>query len=310
LNDKNIYPNFGKAYNEFVSFAIDNTPRMSKKLFCMAMVISALSCSDNNSSTDDPGQVSTPPAAPAIPAPQNISYTIIGVYPHDTSSFIQGLQWHRGKLYEGSGDFENSGIQISEIKTGKVLSKNRMGSDTIFGEGITLLNGKLYQLTWKNKLVYVYDENNLAKPERSVNWPHEGWGITNDGRSLYISDGRPTGNIFVVNPDSFTVQRIITVSTNNGPVDKLNELEYINGFLYANVWMTDNIVKIDPATGHVKGVMNLSGLLQQYAAKEIQDPHFQPDEDVLNGIAWDSTAKKMYVTGKRWPKLFEIRLNE
>jgi glutaminyl-peptide cyclotransferase len=149
-----------------------------------------------------------------------------------------------------------------------------------------------------------------AKPERSVNWPHEGWGITNDGRSLYISDGRPTGNIFVVNPDSFTVQRIITVSTNNGPVDKLNELEYINGFLYANVWMTDNIVKIDPATGHVKGVMNLSGLLQQYAAKEIQDPHFQPDEDVLNGIAWDSTAKKMYVTGKRWPKLFEIRLNE
>ncbi len=284
---------------------------MVNKYIIVAAALAGLSC--NNNTPDTPGGTTTPSSVTgtaAIPAPQNISYTITGVYPHDTSSFTQGLQWHNGKMYEGSGDFEHSGVQISELKSGKTINKHTMGTKDIFGEGITLLNGKLYQLTWQNHLIYIYDEKNLGKPEKTINWPNEGWGITNDGTNLIISDGQAAGNLYVVSPADFKIQRIIQVTTNTGPVDKLNELEYINGFVYANVWMTDNIVKIDPASGHVKGVMNFGGLLRQYAAKEILDPHYEAESDVLNGIAWDSATRKMYITGKRWPKLFELSLNE
>ncbi len=279
---------------------------MLKNYFPAVALLLLISCNpgtETNPTTDQPA------VATGIPAPKNITYNITGIYPHDTSSFTQGLQWHNGKLYEGSGDFEHSGIQISELKTGKVIKKHTMGTSEIFGEGITLLNGKLYQLTWQSHLVYVYDEKNLDKPEKTFNWPNEGWGITNDGTNLIISDGKPGGTVYFVNPADFKVQKILQVVTDAGPVANLNELEYIDGFIYANVWMTDNIVKIDPSSGHVVGVLNFSGLLKQYAAREISDPHFNPEGDVLNGIAWDSAARKMYITGKRWPKVFEVLLN-
>jgi glutaminyl-peptide cyclotransferase len=231
-----------------------------------------------------------------------IGYNIIAQYPHDTGAYTQGLQFFRGKLYEGTGDFENSSLRITDIKTGNVEKKHMMGSSKIFGEGINIFHDKIYQLTWQSHIVYVYDLNNIDKPVNTFNWPYEGWGITNNGTDLIISDG--SANLYFVDPASFKVKSTIAVTDNGGPVEELNELEYIDGYVFANVYQTDNIVKIDPSSGHVVAKMELPGLPQQYFKDQIV-----PDRtDVLNGIAYDSTTKKMYITGKRWPKLFEVVL--
>jgi glutaminyl-peptide cyclotransferase len=248
-----------------------------------------------------------PPGAAVVLAPQNIGYKIENVYPHDTSAFTEGLQLVDGKLYEGTGDYIHSALQIADIKTGKVLQQHKMGTDKIFGEGIQVFKDKIYQLTYQNKLVYVYDKKDITKPIKTFEWPSEGWGMTNDGTSLIVSDG--TTYIYYVNPEDFKIYKSIQVLDNNGPVNYINELEYIDGFIYANVFTKDIVIKINPANGHVVGVMNFAGLLQQYAAKEIAQPGFSLNDNVLNGIAWDSTTKKMYITGKRWPKLFEVSLN-
>jgi glutaminyl-peptide cyclotransferase len=253
--------------------------------------------------TDD----SNPPVVATIPAPQNIGYKVDNVYPHDSSAFTEGLQLVDGKLYEGTGDYEHSTLQIAEIKTGKVLQQHKMGTKDIFGEGIQVFNNKIYQLTYKNHIVYVYDKKDITKTIKTLQWASEGWGLTNDGTSLIVSDG--TTYIYYVNPDDFGIQKHIQVMDNTGPVEDINELEYIDGFIYANVFTKDIILKINPANGYVVGTMNCAGLLQQYAAKEIAVPGFDPNNNVLNGIAWDSAAKKMYITGKRWPKLFEVSFN-
>jgi glutaminyl-peptide cyclotransferase len=232
-----------------------------------------------------------------------IAYSIVNVYPHDTSAYTQGLQLYNGKLYEGTGDYETSSLRITDLKTGTVEKKHMMGSDKIFGEGINIFKDKIYQLTWQSNIIYVYDVNNIDKPIKTFNWPYEGWGITNNGSDLIVSDG--TANIYFVDAGNFTVKRRITVSTDGGPIDSINELEYINGYIYANVYQTDFIVKIDPANGNVVGKMDFPDLRQKYFAKEITDR-----TDVLNGIAYDSTTKKLFITGKRWPKMFEISLNQ
>jgi glutaminyl-peptide cyclotransferase len=268
-----------------------------------AAIIFISACSNGGTDIDE----NDPPAIPAVPAPQNIGFKVENVYPHDTSAFTEGLQLVDGKLYEGTGDYANSALQIADIKTGKVLQQHKMGTAQIFGEGIQVFKDKIYQLTYQNHLVYVYDKKDITKPIKTFEWPSEGWGMTNDGNSLIVSDGTPY--IYYVNPADFKVHKSIQVLDNNGPVEEINELEYIDGFIYANIWLTDKIIKINPANGHVVGVMNCVGLLQQYAAKEIAQPGFSPTDNVLNGIAWDSTAKKMFITGKRWPKLFEISLN-
>ncbi len=236
-----------------------------------------------------------------------IAYNIVNVYPHDTSAYTQGLQIYNGKFYEGTGDYTNSALQISDIKTGKVIKKHKLGknkTDSTFGEGITILNGKLYQLTWLSNIAYVYDVNNIDKPIKSFPWPYQyAWGITNNGNDLLITDG--SANLYIVNPETFKVKSTLNVTENGNSVTELNELEFINGFVYANIYQTDFIVKIDPISGHVVGKMNLSGLKEKYFFKD-----FIPERtDVLNGIAYDSASKKMYVTGKRWPKMFEIVLN-
>ncbi len=274
-----------------------------KKYVFAAVVIFLSACSDNGTETGEDDA----PAKPPIPAPQNIGFKIDNVYPHDTSAFTEGLQLVDGKLYEGTGDYANSALQIAEIKTGKVLQQHKMGTDKIFGEGIQVLKDKIYQLTYQNHIVYVYDKKDITKPIKTFEWPSEGWGMTNDGSSLIVSDG--TTYIYYVNPADFKVYKSIQVLDNKGPVDNINELEYIDGFIYANIWLTDTIIKINPANGHVVGVMNCAGLLQQYASKEIAQPGFNINDNVLNGIAWDSTAKKLYITGKRWPKLFELSFN-
>ncbi len=232
-----------------------------------------------------------------VPAPAALNFTITAQFPHDTGSYIQGLQYYKGKMYEGSGDYANSSLRISDIKTGKVEKKHTMGTDKIFGEGITIFKDKIYQLTWENHEVYVYDIKNIDKPLKTLRWPYNGWGITNNGKELIISDGTP--NIYFVD-DSLNVKNTLQVKDNAGLVTHINELEYIDGFIYANVYLTNSIVKINPANGHVVGRLVLPDLMKQYA------PDYTPEEgEVLNGIAWDSVTKKMYLTGKRWPKLFE-----
>ena len=268
-----------------------------KYLFSFCVLLSFLSC-DNAAKTDyDPTIV---PAGSGIKAPAPLSYTVIAQYPHDTSAYTQGLQLYKGKMFEATGDFENSSLRITDYKTGKVEKLHPMGTNKIFGEGITILENKIYQLTWQSNIVYVYDISNINKPVKSFNWPFEGWGITNNGTELIISDG--TANIYFVNPQDFKVQRTISVQTHTGSLDSINELEYINGFIFANVYTTNSIVKIDPESGHVVGQMEFNNMLN---ASDI----VQTRTDYFNGIAYDSASKSIFVTGKRWPKLFEIRLN-
>lgn len=268
-----------------------------KKIVPFLLAITVLAaCNGNNTEEIDPNLVVP---KEVIAAPQQLTFTIENKYPHDTAAFTEGLQIYKGKMYEGTGDYENSTIQIADIKTGKVLSKHKMGTSQIFGEGINVFKGKIYQLTWKNNIVYVYNENDISKPIKELKWPYDGWGMTNNGTDLIIGDG--TANLYFVNPDDFSVKNTIQVRDNTGFVSQVNELEYIDGYIYANVWQTNVIIKIDPANGHVVGRMVLPDLPNQHFTNQIVEDR----TDVLNGIAWDSTTKKMYITGKRWPYVFE-----
>ncbi|MGF2411377.1 glutaminyl-peptide cyclotransferase [Ferruginibacter sp.] len=267
-----------------------------KYSFALAAVIFLAACNGGDTTTPVIDNTLVPKETPKI------AYTINNVYPHDTSAYTQGLQLYNGKLYEGTGDYASSALQIVDLKTGKVEKKHPMGTNKIFGEGINIFKGKLYQLTWQSNVVYVYDVNNIDKPIKTFTWPYEGWGITNNGTDLIISDG--TANLYFVDAETFKVKSTIAATADGNPVRELNELEYIDGFVYANVYGADFIVKIDPVSGHVVGQIDLPGLKEKYFVKEITDR-----TDVLNGIAYDSATKKIYVTGKRWAKLFEITLN-
>ena len=230
-----------------------------------------------------------------------LDYKIVAQYPHDTSSYTEGLQVYNGKFYEGTGMENESTLQIEDIKTGKVEQRHLYSDPKIFGEGIQVFKNKIYQLTWKNHIVYVYDVNNINKPVKTFNWPYEGWGMTNNGTDLIISDG--TANLYIVSPDSFKIKSTILVTHQGDNIKYVNELEYINGFIYANIWTTNDIIKIDPSTGYVVGKIALPDLRQQYFADKVTER-----TDVLNGIAYDSSTKKMYITGKRWPMVFEIEV--
>jgi len=270
---------------------------MMKKTLAIAALVILAAC--NN---DDNGVNPIDPTAIPAKTP-NIAYNIIAAYPHDTSAYTQGLEFYKGKLYEGTGDYETSSLRITDIKTGKVEKKHMMGTDSIFGEGITIFKNKIYQLTWESHIVYVYDVNNIDKPIKTFKWPYAGWGITNNGTDLIISDG--SANLYFVSPDDFKLKTTIRVTERESPVIYLNELEYIDGSVYANVYMSDVIVKIDPSSGHVLGKMDFPDLKQKYFANQLVAGR----TDYFNGIAYDSTSKTMFITGKRWPKLFEVKMN-
>jgi glutaminyl-peptide cyclotransferase len=272
-----------------------------KKTFFLVITITLLAACNTPESETDPNL----PQPITVKAAENIGYNIIAQHPHDVTSYTQGLQYFDGKLYEGTGDYEKSALKIVDYKTGKSLTTHDIGktpTDSTFGEGITIFNNKIYQLTWQDHLVYLYDVKDITKPIKTFNWPYEGWGITNNGKDLIVSDG--SARLYFVSPDSFIVKQVVKVNSAEGYVNNINELEYIDGFVYANVYLTDNIIKIDPATGNVVGNINFSEVLKQFA------PNFIPkvQDEVLNGIAYDSTTKKMFITGKRWPVLFEIQL--
>ena len=235
----------------------------------------------------------------AIQEPTNIPFQVLNIFPHDTSSYTQGLIWHEGKLWEGTGWETESKLLLTDLKTGKAIKSVKL-PDNEFGEGITILNKKIYQLTWEDHKVYVYNLKTL-KQEKVFDWPYEGWGITTDGKALLVSTGG--SNIYWVDPSTFKITKTLGVSDNNGYVDSINELEWINGFIYANKYLTDYILKIDPASGQVVGKLNLTGLLQQ------SNQPIVANTDVLNGIAYNPTTGTIFITGKRWPALYELKLN-
>lgn len=225
-------------------------------------------------------------------------YKVVNTYPHDYHAFTQGLQYVDGLFYEGTGLNGQSTIRKVDVKTGKPFKVQSI-SDQYFGEGVTFLNGKLYELTWQTHIGFVYDASTFAKL-KSFNYPTEGWGITNDGKRLIVSDGSP--NLFFWDPDTLKEIGKITVTDQGAPIANLNELEYIKGEIYANIWQTDRIARIDPKTGKVNSWIDLSGLLKP------EDIPADAQPDVLNGIAYDEKGDRLFVTGKLWPKLYEIKL--
>lgn len=244
-----------------------------------------------------------PPSETEITTTPLIPYQIIKVYPHDTSSYTQGLELVNGNFIESSGRNGFSKLAYVNIANGKPGKSIDLG-DEIFAEGTTIFKKNVYQLTWLNNVVYVYDPVSLQQ-KASFNWPYQGWGITNNGQELIVSTG--SSNLYFTN-DSLRVLRITGVTDEYGPVPALNELEYINGFVYANQYETNYILKIDPESGKVVGKMDMSGLLEKSGMNYDPQNYTLQSGNVLNGIAFDSTKQTLYITGKLWPALFEIKL--
>ena len=238
---------------------------------------------------------------PAEKSPENKPVTIDGyevvkVWPHDMDAYTQGLVFHDGKLLESTGQEGRSSLRRVELETGKVLQKVDLPRP-YFAEGITLLKGKIYQLTWQHQLGFIYDAETFEKIG-TFNYQGEGWGLTSDGQSLILSDG--THRIRFLDPDNFQVRKTISVLDGTKAIVELNELEYVQGEIYANIWHANRIARIDPQTGRIVGWIDLTGLL---SLTEIRD-----EEAVLNGIAYEEANGRLFVTGKLWPKLFEIRV--
>ena len=234
-------------------------------------------------------------AVPAQKAPPMYTFRVTNTWPHDRNAFTQGLVFLDGVLLESTGLNGRSSLRRVELDTGRILQQATVPPE-YFAEGLAALHGKLYQLTWQNHKGFVYDQS--FRLEKEFPYDGEGWGLTTDGESLILSDG--TDRIRFLDPTTFEVKRSIKVSYRGQPVVRLNELEYVKGEIFANVWQTDYIVRIDPKTGIVSGVIDLNGLLPA----EDRDG----TTDVLNGIAYDAVGDRLFVTGKLWPKLFEIRL--
>jgi glutamine cyclotransferase len=221
-------------------------------------------------------------------------YSVQQTYPHDANAFTQGLEYVGGYLYESTGLNGRSSIRKVKLETGAVL-KERAVSRDYFGEGITIWKSALIELTWQSQVAFVYDRNTF-EPRRMFTYVGEGWGLTHDATSLIMSDG--TADLRFLDPETFKERRRITVTDGGRPVPRLNELEYVKGQVFANIWTTDDIVRIDPASGRVLGRIDLRGLLAASATPA----------DVLNGIAYDEAGDRLFVTGKLWPKLFEIKI--
>jgi glutaminyl-peptide cyclotransferase len=239
--------------------------------------------------------------APVAGAQEGIpvyGYQVVRTYPHDTGAYTEGFFYLDGYFYEGTGTVGESTIRKVDMNTGKVLQKAELGPPD-YGEGIVAFKNRLFELTWQSHHGYIYDLKTF-KRIGGFDYPGEGWALTEDGHHIYMSDGTPTLRIL----DPATLKQVgkIDVTAEGRPVANLNELEWVKGEIYANVWLTHFIARIDPATGKVVGVINLTGLGPK--PEETQDP----SNDVLNGIAYDAKRDRLFVTGKRWPLIYEIKL--
>ncbi len=272
-------------------FVMDRMAFLPRKIFVLsALTIAALGMGCSLAET---GILSEIPADTKV---ESCSYQIVNTYPHDENAFTQGLVYYDGYLYEGTGLRSRSSLRRVDLETGKVVQKIDL-ENKYFGEGITLFEDRLIQLTWVSQIGFVYDRESFEKLQEFT-YPTEGWGLTHDGQNLIMSDG--SDRLFFLDPETFEEVKQISVSERNEPVEMLNELEYIKGEIYANVWMSERIVRIDPTTGQVLGWIDLSGL---------RNPALAGNRDaVLNGIAYDSKKDRLFVTGKLWPNLFEIEI--
>ncbi|MFN4974824.1 MAG: glutaminyl-peptide cyclotransferase [Bacteroidota bacterium] len=264
-----------------------------KKIGVVATLLILAACENNSPSS------STDSIVQPMPQVQTMSYTVINVFPHDTTAFTQGLLFHNNELYEGTGMYKESKLKKVDVSTGKTLQQTAL-DPKYFGEGITILNNKIYQLTWQDHKVFVYDLQFKRLPQ-VYDWPYEGWGITTDGSQLIISTG---GNsLYFVDPKEkeLKIVRSVGVADNNGYVENINELEWVDGFIYANKYLTDQILKIDPTSGQVVGRADLTGIMgKNNIAPAVRS-------DVLNGIAYHPVKKTFFITGKYWPAMFEVR---
>ena len=237
-----------------------------------------------------------PEAANSHAEPVEYTYRVVNVFPHPTDAYTQGLQFADGLLWEGTGQNGQSRLTSTDLETGRSVELARLPQSD-FGEGITLLDGKIYQLTWLSNKAYVYDAA-TGRELQTFRYAGEGWGLTNDGTDLYMSDG--SEKIYRLDAGTFKRKGRITVTCRGKEVRMLNELEWIDGRIWANCYLSELVLIIDPATGVVEGIADLSGLLAE--------PDFGPENDVLNGIARDPQTGRIFVTGKNWPKLYEIEL--
>jgi glutamine cyclotransferase len=239
-----------------------------------------------------------PACAQTAPAGvQQYTVRIVRTFPHDPKAFTEGLFYDRGFLYESTGRNGTSWIRKEDLDTGKVLQSARVAS-TYFGEGIVAWKGKIVSLTWQAEKGFIWDQASL-KLKSSFHYVGEGWGMTHDSRNLIMSDGTPV--LKFLDPDKLDVTRQVMVTLNGQPLSQVNELEYVDGAILANVWMTRNIVRIDPKSGQVTGIIDLSALPEE--------AHPSDDRDaVANGIAYDPEGKRLFVTGKLWPHLYQIEL--
>ena len=262
-----------------------------KKLIPFIFILLLVACNNGDSNTPD-----------EVPkdVPVNLSYSIISPsYPHNTASFTQGLTFYKGELYEGTGNYEKSRLMKVDLKTGKAIKSVKLSNDKYFGEGIAILRDTIYQLTWQNNVVLVY--NMKLEKIKEFSLATEGWGITTDGKSLIVSAGG--SDLDYYEPSTFTKQKSITITDAGASAFNLNELEYIDGFVYANQWQAPYIFKINPADGKIIAKVNLTKVWDRVMV-------IDPKANVPNGIAYNDVTKKIYVTGKLWPELYEIEFGQ
>lgn len=260
-----------------------------KKILYITLAISISACKNNDEE----------PEKPRPDAPKSMSYSITGTYPHDTSSYTQGLVIYNGEMYEGTGREGKSKLMKTDLKTGKALQSISLDAK-YFGEGVTILNDTIYQLTWKNKTVFAYTLKDFKKI-KEFNIDTDGWGLTNDGNNLIVSTGG--SDLYYYEPSTFKLLKTQTVTDAGSPSFNLNELEYIDGFVYANQYQYPYIFKINPATGQIVAKVDLNKMWDRVRA-------IDPNADVPNGIAYDSASKKIYITGKLWPELYEVQFSQ
>lgn len=271
---------------------------MKNGIFLSLVLLLAAGCKNSDEKTPEKNTTETA----TVPV---INYAVTASLPHDTTSYTEGLLFHNGDLYESTGydsSFPSTRSLFGKVdkKNGSIDVKAKLDKKKYFGEGIVFLKNKIYQLTYTTKIGFIYDAVTFKKTGEFTFPSEQGWGMTTDGASLIMTDG--TNKITYLDPSGFTVVKTITVTDENGPVFYLNEPEMINGYIYANVYTKNFIVKIDPATGNVVGRLDLSSLVREAAVK-------YTGLQQLNGIAYDSTSKKVYVTGKLWPTIYEITFN-
>ncbi|HEX5581024.1 MAG TPA: glutaminyl-peptide cyclotransferase [Gemmatimonadaceae bacterium] len=293
--------------------SVHRRPAFVLRALALASVALTMACGDDTSGANGtvalpPGfgqppaeDVAPPPRVPFSPETRRYGVRVLASHPHDPQAFTQGLDVYEGTLFESTGQEGRSSVRHVDLRTGRVLRRADLPYP-LFGEGIAVLDGRVYQLTWKSQRGFVYDAATLA-PVDSFTYTGEGWGLATDGTKLYMSDG--TATVRVVDPAGFRTERTFQVTEAGRPVYYLNELEWVDGELWANIWMTDWVARIDPATGQVTGWIDLSGLL---TSAERTGPTGQALVDVTNGIAYDAATRRLLVTGKLWPRIFEVEV--